>query len=137
MADIFEAFATDEKLEAEGRWVDFTEDTSFKIARAPNKAYSRLLSKLYGKSKMILESKGDAAEAKSDTIMIEVLAKTVLLDWRGTVKLKGEILKYSEENAKKLLAIKDFRRYISDQAADFDSFKVANEVEEKKSLPTT
>jgi hypothetical protein len=131
--DLFKAFATDDKLEVEGRWVSFDPETKFKIARANNKFYSRLLSRLYNKHKVLLESKGDAAEAKSDEILIEVMAKTVLLDWSGPVMINGKDLStYSLDNAKKALAIKDFRRWVSAQSEDFDSFKAVQEAEDEK-----
>jgi hypothetical protein len=130
MTDFFKQFASDEKMEIEGRWVDHDTETSFLVARSGNKHFNRLFTKLYQKNKVVLESKGDAAEAKSDEIMIETFAKTILLGWKGKVEFDGKDLSYSVENAKKLLALKDFRRVIASYADDFDSFKVVQEVEQ-------
>ncbi len=61
--DLDKEFATDEKLEVEGRWVPYDDKTSFKIARSGNKHYSRLFSRLVNQHKIQLGQKGDTAEA--------------------------------------------------------------------------
>jgi hypothetical protein len=132
MLDIFSTFAVDEKAETEGRWVEYGNGVSFLIARANNNNYNRLLSSLYKRNKVALEAKGDAATALNDNLMVEVLAKTILLGWQGDIALKGEKLEYSVENAKKILAHKDFRRYISNLSEDFEAFKVEQEAEDAK-----
>jgi len=60
------------------------------------------------------------------------MSKTILLGWKGEIKLKGEALEYSVDNAKKLLAVKDFRRYITTLSEDFESFKAEQEADEAK-----
>ena len=130
MTDFFKQFASDEKMEIEGRWVEHDTETSFLVARSGNKHFNRLFSKLYQKNKVVLESKGDAAEAKSDEIMVETCAKTILLGWKGNVVFDGKDLPYTVENAKKLLALKDFRRVVASYADDFDSFKAVQEAEQ-------
>lgn len=130
--DIFSVFAVDEKAEQEGRWVEYGGGVSFLVARAGNSKYNRLLSSQYKRNKVALEAKGEAAEALSDSLMVEVMSKTILLGWKGEIKLKGEALEYSVDNAKKLLAVKDFRRYITTLSEDFESFKAEQEADEAK-----
>ncbi len=130
MTDFFKQFASDEKMEIEGRWVEHDPETSFLVARSGNKHFNRLFSKLYQKNKVLLESKGDAAEAKSDEIMVETFAKTILLGWKGKVEFNGQDLPYNVENAKKLLSLKDFRRVIASYADDFDSFKAVQDADQ-------
>lgn len=130
MTDFFKQFASDEKMEIEGRWVEHDTETSFLVARSGNKHFNRLFSKLYQKNKVVLESKGDAAEAKSDEIMVETFAKTILLGWKGKVEFNGQDLPYNVENAKKLLALKDFRRLIGAYADDFDAFKAVQDADQ-------
>jgi hypothetical protein len=130
--DIFSAFAVDEKAELEGRWVEYGDGVSFLVARSGNSKYNRLLSSQYKRNKVALEAKGAAAEALSDALMVEVMAKTILLDWKGELTLKGEKLEYNLENAKRVLAFKDFRRYISSLSEDFESFKAEQEEDEAK-----
>lgn len=131
--DLFSTFATDEKLEIEGRWVPFDANTSFKIARSYNKHFSRIFQRLYNANKLAIQAKGDTAEELADNIMCEVMAKTILLDWKGPVKIKGEDLgAYSIDGAKKALKLKGFREWVQTQADDTASYKVEQDEEDLK-----
>lgn len=130
--DIFNEFATDTKKEEEGRWVDYDDKTAFLIARSGNKNFARVFTRAYNQNKSLLNSKNDTAEAKANEVLAEVMAETILLGWKGPVKLKGEELAYSAQNAKKLLVIKDFRAWVQGHADDFSGFKAAEEAEEAK-----
>lgn len=131
--DLFKAFATDEKLEIEGRWVQFDTKTSFKIARAYNKHFSRMFQRMYENHKHALKSKGEEAETMADNIMCEVMAKTILVDWKGPVEIKGEDLgAYSVEGAQKALKLKEFRAWVNSQADDTSAFKVEQDEQDEK-----
>lgn len=131
--DLFSTFATDEKLEIEGRWVPFDTKTSFKIARAYNKHFSRLFTRLYNSNKLAIQSKGKEAEELSERIMCEVMAKTILLDWKGPVAIKGEDLgTYSVEAAQKALMLKGFREWVQAQADEVSAYKVEQDEEDSK-----
>lgn len=131
--DIFNNYTSDPVKERNGVEIQIGQDAFVTIARAGGKAYSRLLTKLWGDSKYVLDRKDAEAEARSDEILIEVMAKTVLLGWRG-IKYKGDVLPYSEENAKLLLAIPDFRTQISRFSEDFSRFQLAVEVADEANL---
>lgn len=124
--DVFLEYAVDEAKEVDGVWKDLTATAKVLVARAGNKKYARLLSSEVEKNQRALDLKTEAAEALSDRIMIDVLAQTVLLGWEG-IKFKGQDLPYSRDNAKMLLAVKDFRGVISRLAADFANYRVAQE----------
>lgn len=126
MLDIHAEYATNDTLENEGTWMEVG-DAKFLIARSGNKKYVRKLSRAVDRHKKLLDRKDDAADQMSDDIMVGVIAETVLLGWEG-VAFKGEALPYSLDNAKVLLAIKDFRRQIMELADDFDAFKAVAEV---------
>lgn len=131
--DIFDHFATDEALEVEGRWVEFDDKTSFKIARANNKAFARLFTREYNRNKVALTAKGEAAEKLATQLMIDTMAKAILVDWKGPVKLKGEDLStYSEDSAKRALAHKEFRNWVQAQADDFEAYKAKQDEDEAK-----
>lgn len=131
--DLFKAFATDEKLEIEGRWVPLNAETSFKIARAYNKHFSRMFQREFKANRLAIEAKGDAAEKLADDIMCSVMAKTILLDWKGPVSLNGEDLgKYSHEGAAKALKLKEFRTWVQECSDDTASFKVHQDEEDEK-----
>lgn len=124
--DIFAKYATDESLENNGTWREIGGGAELLIARSGNKQYAKLLTKLVEQNRKVLDLSDDAADAKSEEIMTEVLAKAVLLGWKG-VQFKGEDLQYSVENAKMLLKIKDFRRMVVGMSEELDSFRAKEE----------
>lgn len=128
--DIFNTYATDETAEKDGVWVEIG-DAKFLVARSGNPKYSKKLSKLYERNRKLLEAKDDNADRLSEELMTTVLAETILLGWEG-VKFKGENLAYSTENAKMVLAFKDFRKQIVQAADDFEAYKVKQEEEQEK-----
>lgn len=131
--DLFSTFATDEKLEIEGRWVPFDGETSFKVARSYNKHFSRLFQRLYNANKVAIQAKGEQAETLADNVMCETMAKTILLDWKGPVKIKGEDLgAYSVASAQKALKLKGFREWVQAQADDVAAYKAEQDSEDAK-----
>lgn len=131
--DLFKEFATDEKLEIEGRWVPLNDKTSFKIARAYNKQFSRMFQREYKANRFELEAKGEAAEKLADAIMCNVMAQTVVLDWKGPVSISGEDLgAYSKEGAAKALKLKEFRAWVNKHAEDTAAYKIHQDSEDEK-----
>ena len=129
--DLFNEFATNAEAEEKGVWQDFAPGVKFLIARSTNKHYSRALTKAFEKNRTVLSRTTDAAEAMSEDIMIGVIARTILLDWEGVV-YQGKAMDYSFENARTLLAHKDFRRWVMSKAEDLDSFKAVQEAEDEE-----
>jgi hypothetical protein len=131
--DLFKTFATDEQLEIEGRWVPFNAKTSFKIARAYNKHFSRMFQREFKANKLAIEAKGEHGESVADDVMCRVMAKTILLDWKGPLSINGEDLgTYSPEAAAKALKLKEFRNWVSQHADDTAAFKVHQDEEDAK-----
>ena len=128
--DIFQQYATNETTEVEGSWQDVG-DARFLVARSGNRKYIKKLIKLAERNKKTLDRKDDEADKLSDSIMIDVLAETILLGWEG-VSFKGAPMLYSVENAKILLAVKDFRKIIGELSDDFESYKADKEEAEVK-----
>lgn len=126
--DIFKEFATDEKLELEGRWVDIGKGGRILVARDNNQRYIKELRANLEKNKVALEAGGEAADEKAQELVLAAKAKTILLGFEG-LKYKGENLAYSPENALKLLKIKDFERLVDEYSRDFDGYKVELEAE--------
>lgn len=124
--DVFQSYATDEKLETEGTWREVKGGAKLLVARAGNSAYAKALQKQYEMHQKVLEGDDQAAEDKSTEIMIDVTARTILLGWDG-ISYQGKVMEYSVENAKKLLRVKDFRRMVQDLAQQFDAYKVKEE----------
>ena len=137
MLDIFAQYATDESLELNGSWRSLGGDAEILVARNLNPRYSSLLSKLYAQNQQTLDlNAADGTEhpdalAKSEELMVEVIAKTILLGWKN-LAYKGQPLEYSEANAKMLLKHRDFRRLVVEKSTEVDAYRVKQEEEQGK-----
>ena len=129
--DIFAQFATDETLEENGTWFPIGGGARVLVARSGNRKYAKLLTKEVERNKKALDLNDDAADKLSEEIMIGVIAETILLGWED-VSFKGELLEYNVANAKKLLAVKDFRKAIAQFADDVSAFKFKDTEEQGK-----
>lgn len=129
MLDIFQQYATDESLENNGTWFEIGGGARVLIARTGNKGYVKYLTKEVERYKVTLDVGDDIAAAKSEQIMTEAIAKHILLGWEG-ISYKGEPLDYSYENAKTLLAHKDFKRDVMKFAEDMEAYKIHQEKEQ-------
>lgn len=139
--DLFNEVATNTKSEEDGVWEAYGDKIEFLIARSNNGKYNKLISKHYEKNKTLLERKNsEIAEEKSDDIMVDVLARTVLLGWRAQtghtldeVKFqKQPIGPYTVDRAKQILGMKemhDFRAWIQEKAKDADRYRAVAEEE--------
>ena len=129
--DLFSQFATDENLENNGAWHEIGGGAELLVARGGNRRYAKLLTKLVEQNKRILDGNDEVADAKSDEIMVQVLAETILLDWKK-VSFKGKALTYSVENAKKVLGMREFRKLVAKLADDQEAYKLQEEKEQGK-----
>ena len=121
--DIFAAFATDTKLEVEGKWFPLSKTASVLVARAGNPNYVAALRKSLEKNQLDLESTGPEADHLAEQVMVDVIAGTILLGWKD-LSFQGKALDHSVANAKQLLQIKDFRKKITGFSESFAAFKV-------------
>lgn len=124
--DIFDNFATDEKKELEGAWFPLSKSARVLIARAGNENYVHVLRKKLEASGIDLGGTTKEDEQAAEIVFVDVMANTILLGWEG-LTFKGEPLPYSIENARKLLAVKDFRKKVSGFADNFEAFKAKAE----------
>ena len=120
--DVFEQFATDEALESNGTIFKLGAEAEVLVARSGNRKFSKLITSQVALNKQTLDAEDDNVDSVSDTILIDVMAKTILLGWKGLF-FKGQEIPYTFDNAKKLLGIKDFRRQISKFADDMSAYK--------------
>lgn len=124
--DIFSAFATDEKVELDGAWFNLSKTAKVRVARAGNPNYLDLMRRKLEASGVDVEGTSKEDEEAAEAVVIEVMASTILLDWQG-LEFKGSPMTYSHENARTLLAIKDFRVKVLGFARSFEAFKVKAE----------
>lgn len=127
--DIFTSFATDETLENAGKWRPLSKTARILVARSGNPKYVELLRAKMAEAQLDLTS-GPEADQLAETILIDVLAETILLGWEG-LTYQGKEAPYSREMAKTFLKVKDFRRKVTAMADDFEAFRVKQDVEQK------
>lgn len=129
--DIGKQFRTDRTKEAEGAWVPLM-GSKFLIARANNRAYRMALAKALKDNADALNATTAEADALDDRLLAEVMAATILLDWKD-VDLDGKPVKYSEEVAAKLMTeMPDFCELIREHAQNIENFRVTQEDTEAK-----
>lgn len=132
MFDVFEKFATDETKEECGVVVSVGDGVSLTIARANNSGFLKLIQEEADRVAEKSVSLSDAAAEELDKeAMLVVLAKTVLLGWKG-VAYKGKSIKYSIDNAAMLLKHKDFRKLVMEHANNFEHYKAKWEAADEK-----
>lgn len=131
--DVYQDFATDEDKEVNGVWKEVSAGAEALIARSGNKKYARMLAAKVEEHQRVLDLKNEAADTLSDKIMVEVMAETILLGFRGDWKFKGVPQTYSSTSAKLFLTVKDFRHLIGKLSNDFDAYRVKQEEAQVKS----
>ena len=130
--NIFKTFAANADKEQSGVEVEVGPDAYITVARANNKRYAKLLTKAWEANKYTLDRKDKAANDKAEELIIDIMSKTILLGWRGMLDENDQPLPYSQEAARKMLAIPDFRQLVSKQADDFENFRQVTEEEDSK-----
>jgi len=123
VADI-NSIKIDLKKEEDGIWIDFAAGIQLKIARARNTKYVELLRNLTEQyRKEIREDKFDAEDFAN--ILLEVRAKTVLLDWKN-IEENGKSVSYSVEKAIEYFKnpeLKDFYTFVVIISENADYYK--------------
>lgn len=127
--DIFDDFAVTD----DGIWVPYRNGVEFLVARADNPKYTRRMGYFYRKNQRVLEQQNEASEAKFEEMTITCLAESILIGWKGTLKIQGEDLgEYSTEKAKKLLSVPRFREWLVAQSKDTSLYLLKQENETEK-----
>ena len=119
--DVKKAFRTNEKKEIEGIWIQLDDKAAIKVARAGNPKFQRLFQKLTKPYRQAIRT-GSLSEDVARKILIECMAETILLDWKGFEE-NGKEIKYSKEKSIEYLNIKDFRDFVAQCSEDFSLFK--------------
>lgn len=128
--DIFAAFATDEKLETEGKWFPLSKTAKVLVARAGNPDYVKELRARMKEAQLDLSS-GEEADQLAEEVLTQVMAKTVLLGWEGFTEGKDKKpVPYSVEKAAEYLRLKDFRKKVAGLSENFESFRLKAEAEQ-------
>lgn len=120
--DFFATYVTDEKKEIEGAKCELGNEAYLVVARADNRNYLEEVDRLLEANKDILSAKGPETDKKSEELMIEVMARTILLGWENFT-WQGKKFPYNYANAVKALQVKDFRRKVSEFASNINNFR--------------
>jgi hypothetical protein len=124
--DIFEQYATDETAELEGRWFPLDKKTKVLVARTGNANYLKAMRQRMKDAQIDVDDQSDENEKLVTDLIIETMAETILLGWKG-MSMKGEELAYSKTNAMKALSVRGFRERIAGIAGKLESFRVKEE----------
>lgn len=126
--DIFNTYATDEVAEVEGRWFPLDKKTKVLVARTGNPHYLKALRARMKDNQVDHEDSSDENEKFVMGLIIETMAETILLGWKG-MESKGVPLPYTKANVITALQVKGFRKRINDIADKLESFRVKETVE--------
>ncbi|HBL31851.1 MAG TPA: hypothetical protein DD490_33935 [Acidobacteria bacterium] len=124
-------FQTNKAAEEDGVWVDVDGNgTKIKVARINNPRYKKHFQKITKPYKRQIRN-GTLSEDLAEKLLVDALASTILLDWKGFTK-GGEPFPYSVDNARQFLGESaDFRDFVSDAANEMENYR-AEELEEAR-----
>ncbi len=104
MTSLQQLYATDESKEAEGFWHEITDTISIRMARAGgmNSRFAKALEQKIRPHRRKIENE-DMDITLANTIMREVFAETVVMDWKGVNDDEGKPLPCTKENVLNIL----------------------------------
>lgn len=130
--DVFALFATDEKKELEGTVIPLAKGVSMTIARMGNERYqAKMIEAAEENLEAVRSLPKKEAEAFDLELHIKVMAETILVGFTG-MSYKGKPIKYSVENAVKLLRLPEFRKVVVRHASRLENFLLAQEAADEK-----
>lgn len=128
--DLDKVFSVDEELSEEGVWVILDEESALKVTRLGNKKFKKEVSKLSSNNKVVVQYFDELPKEA----LIRVVAKTVLIDWKG-IKCKGKVIEYSFDNAVQMMTdYEEFFDLVVELSNERETFKRKVEIEDKEQL---
>lgn len=143
---MYDTFETDQALEAQGVWLDYGD---FRVLLASagqgNKNYVRYAEKKLKPVRRALES-GALSNARSQALMADIYAKTIVLAWEcnqsktDTIDMKsgiegkdGKVIQFTEANVEAtLVALPRLFMDLQEQAASLANFRKGELEDESK-----
>ena len=127
MNSLKKRFAVDLEAANDGIWFDIGDGVELKIARSNNKNFKKLAWEKVQKEKIKRVSKNGVFTAEEeDEVLADLVAETVLLDWKGIADDNGEPFEYSKERAKEMLLdpeMVEFAELIDRLASSEENFR--------------
>ena len=122
--DIFSEYATDEGLEVRGVWRDLNSTGSrILVGRMGSEAFDEAMQAEVDKASATLALGGALAASAYKDVVLNVMARTVLLGWEN-VAYMGQVPPYSHEMARKLLSHRDFRKVVERMSSDLERYRL-------------
>jgi hypothetical protein len=131
LGDIRKLFGTNKQAEIEGKWNDIGDGIELLVARIGNPQYQKEFMRISKPHRRSLR-RGTLNDEVAERLLIKVMAKNILLGWRGLKEDDVEIEYSYTEAVRVLTEYKDLRDIVSDIANEMDSFKDEDEEEGKK-----
>lgn len=131
-------FRTDKSLEDEGVWNSIGGDARIKLARIGNRRYRDALQARLKPHRRAIRA-GTLPEEVTEALMTEVIAETVIQDWKN-VELNGEPVPFSPQAALDILSdpeMKDLRDMIVELASDMELYRARDLEEAEKNSVTS
>ena len=120
--DLAKTFRVDETKELDGVWVALGEGAEVKIAKAMNPRFKDLIRAEMGRYKQAIQAQ-TLDDETAERVLISVMARTILLDWRGITE-EGEEIPYTPEKAEEYLTnYVDFRDFVTRNSEDQTHFR--------------
>ncbi len=124
-------FTLDDNLSVSGKWVPISANASLLIARLNNEKYREFVKKKLKPYRSAMRA-GSVDEDLMNKVVIQAVARHVLLDWKGLTE-KGNPVPYSIEKAEEVLEAKEaFRDLVISLASDQQLFMEAEEEDSEK-----
>jgi len=131
--DLTKDFKTDRRREIDGAWETLDSSSQVLVARLRNEKFNAAYARVPRGTRRMFE-KGTLSEEQIDNFLCKIMAKSILLDWKG-IEFEGKPLEYSVENSEMVLkALPDFRIFIWELADDFQRFHDDSVEEDIKNL---
>lgn len=122
----------DPQLEQSGVWVEYDETTQFLIGSLNSPRYRKAYRDALDKARMGQRTK--MTDEQADAVNIAVMAKSVLLDWKG-VHMDGKDYPATDDNKIYVLTnCPQVREFVVARATNFELFKRENLEEAKAEL---
>lgn len=130
---LYTRFSYDKDLADNGNWIPFGEGVEFKMRRLNSPLVQEKRRQLEQPYEALLRTGGSLGEDILRGILVNMMAESVILGWKGVTDSSNVPMEFSIANAKILLTdLPDLVRVLVDLASDRDLFKAAVDGEAAK-----
>lgn len=127
MSELYEAYATDPKAEAEGVWIEFRAGAKLKVrSQSSLQAREWALRRAKGQRQLIMANGGALPPSLMDKNELDMCVEILVVDWQGVNNGDGHAIPFTRENLRKVLTdLPVLRRDVMFVSQVDESFRVA------------